>query len=205
MGGSMTRIYRITSTIVAIVLVVIMALSIAFDVNAKTDGNIYGYDNLGICNVSEGNLNIREVPSTDGKLVGKLPAYAACEIISTSGEWSLIESGDVQGYILSEYLLTGKDAWDKALESAKYIATSNTGGLRVRALNNTDCPIVYQMADGESLPIVENTQDDEWIKVKVCGGVYGYVYYEYVDVDYTVDTAITIELSRNRELAKSLK
>ncbi len=167
-----------------------------------SNAGIYGYENLGICNISEGNLNIRDVPSTDGKLVGKFPAYAACEILSTSGEWALIKSGDVQGYVLSEYLLTGDGAWDKALEVVKYIATSNTGGLRVRASNNTDCPVVYQIADGESLIIVDDTQDDYWIKVEVCGGVYGYVCSEYVDVDYGVETAITIEQARIRELAR---
>ena len=198
----MTKVFRITSTIVAVVLVVIMAVSMALDVSAKTNAGIYGYDNLGICNISEGNLNIRDVPSTDGNLVGKFPAYAACEILSTSGEWALIKSGDVQGYVISEYLLTGDEAWDKALEVVKYIATSNAGGLRVRASNNTDSPIVYQMADGESLIIVDNTQDDDWIKVKVCGGVYGYVYSEYVDVDCGVETAITIEQARIRDLAK---
>ena len=48
---------------------------------AKSLGDIYGYENIGICNVSEGNLNIRETADTEGKLVGKFPANAACEIM----------------------------------------------------------------------------------------------------------------------------
>ena len=156
---------------------------------AKSLGDIYGYDNIGICNVSEGNLNIRESASTDGKLVGKFPANAACEILKTEGEWSYIKSGEVEGYVLSEYLITGDDAWDKALELAEYVATSTTGGLRVRVEPNTDCEIIYQLADGEEVPILNNTQEDEWIEVDVDGDT-GYVSSEYVDVDLSLTTDV---------------
>ena len=109
---------------------------------AKSLGDIYGYNNLGICNVSEGNLNIRESASTDGKLAGKFPANAGCEILREEGDWSYIKSGDVEGYVLTEYLLTGQAAWDKAVELAEYVATAKTGGLRVRAEGNTECEII---------------------------------------------------------------
>lgn len=162
---------------------------------AKSLGDIYGYNNIGICSVSEGNLNIRESASTDGKLVGKFPSDAACEIVKTEGEWSYIKSGEVEGYVLSEYLITGQDAWDKALELAEYVATSNTGGLRVRVQPNTDCEIIYQLADGEEVAILDNTQNDDWIKVDVDGDE-GYVSSEYVDVDLSLKTAMTLTEAR---------
>ncbi|MCR5415884.1 MAG: C40 family peptidase [Pseudobutyrivibrio sp.] len=165
---------------------------------AKSLGDIYGYNNLGICNVSEGNLNIRETASSDGSLVGKFPADAACEIISEEGEWSYIKSGEVEGYVNSEYLLTGDEAWDKAVELAEYVATSNTGGLRVRTEPNTDCEIIYQLADGEEVAILDNTQDDDWIKVDVDGDT-GYVSAEYVDVDLSLRTAMTLTEARYGE------
>ncbi len=167
-------------------------------VTAKSLGDMYGFENLGICNVSEGNLNIRESASTDGKLVGKFPANAACEIISTEGEWSYIQSGEVEGYVLSEYLLTGDEAWDKAIELAEYVATSTTGGLRVRVEPNTDCEIIYQLADGEEVAILDGTQDDDWIKVDVDGDE-GYVSAEYVDIDLSLKTAMTLTEARYGE------
>ena len=162
---------------------------------AKSLGEIYGFNNIGICNVSEGNLNIRESASTDGKLVGKFPAEAACEIIDTEGDWSHIKSGEVEGYVLSEYLITGDVAWDKAVELAEYVATSKTGGLRVRAEGNTDSEIIYQLAEGEEIAILENTQDDEWVKVDVDGDE-GYVCAEYIDVDLSLRTAMTLTEAR---------
>ena len=165
---------------------------------AKSLGDIYGYNNLGICNVSEGNLNIRESASTDGKLAGKFPANAGCEIIKEEGEWSYIKSGDVEGYVLTEYLLTGQDAWDKAVELAEYVATAKTGGLRVRAEGNTECEIIYQLAEGEEIAILDNTQDEDWIKVDVDGDE-GYVSAEYVDVDLSLKTAMTLTEARYGE------
>lgn len=167
--------------------------------SAKSLGDIYGYNNLGICNIAEGNINIREQASSDSKLVGQLPANAGCEIVQTVGEWSLIKSGDVEGYVISEYLLTGDAAWDKAVELAEYIATSTTGGLRVRAESNTDCDIIYQLSDGEEVTIIENTQDNEWIKVQICEGVVGYVCAEYVDVDLSLKTAIVPKIVEKRD------
>ena len=165
---------------------------------AKSLGELYGYNNLGICNVSEGNLNIRETASSDGKLVGKFPANAGCEIVSEEGEWSYIKSGEVEGYVMTEYLLTGDEAWDKAVELAEYVATSTTGGLRVRAEGNTDSEIIYMLADGEEIAILDGTQDDEWIKVDVDGDE-GYVSAEYVDVDLSLKTAMTLTEARYGE------
>ena len=162
---------------------------------AKSLGEIYGFNNIGICNVSEGNLNIRESASTDGKLVGKFPAEAACEILDTEGDWSHIKSGEVEGYVLSEYLITGDAAWDKAVELAEYVATAKTGGLRVRAEGNTDSEIIYQLAEGEEIAILEDTQDDEWVKVDVDGDE-GYVCAEYIDVDLSLRTAMTLTEAR---------
>ncbi len=193
---------EIRSIIISFTLVFMAGILQPVDVLAKSTGDIYGYKNLGLCNVSEGNLNIREEASSEAKLTGKFPAHAGCEILSNIGEWSYIKSGDVEGYILTEYLITGDEAWDKAVEYARYIVTAKTGGLRVRAEGNTDSTIIYQLLEGESLNIVENTEGDEWIKVKVCGGVYGYVNSEYVDVDYTLETAIPYERANSRDSIK---
>lgn len=162
---------------------------------AKSLGDIYGYKNLGICNVSEGNLNIRESASKDAKLVGKFPANAGCEILDSDGEWTHIKSGEVEGYVSSEYLITGTDAWDRAVELAEYVATAKTGGLRVRAAGNTESEIIYQLANGEEIAILDNTQEQDWIKVDVDGDE-GYVSAEYVDVDLSLKTAMTLTEAR---------
>ena len=82
----------------------------------------WGYTNLGIADVSD-NLNIRASAAEDGRLVGKLPKDAACEVIETDDTWAHIRSGSVDGYVSRDYLLTGVLAKFKAEELATTGAT----------------------------------------------------------------------------------
>ena len=82
-----------------------------------------GYTNIAISKV-EDNLNIRDVAGTDGKLVGKMRNDSACDVIGIEGEWAHIVSGEVEGYVKAEYLITGQEAVDKALELANAIAAN---------------------------------------------------------------------------------
>ena len=61
----------------------------------------WGYQNLGIAHV-DNNLNIRQEPSENAKLVGKLTKDAACEVLSTENGWAHIKSGKVEGYCNTE-------------------------------------------------------------------------------------------------------
>ena len=72
--------------------------------------SVFGYTNLGIAVVDSGNLNVREAPGTDAALVGKMPNHAACEVLGVDGEWTQIQSGEVTGYVKTEYLVTGNEA-----------------------------------------------------------------------------------------------
>ena len=55
-------------------------------------------------------LYVRSEPTTDSEWVGKLyPDYAA-KITGPVGEWTAVESGDVTGYVKTEYILTGAEA-----------------------------------------------------------------------------------------------
>ena len=80
----------------------------------------YGYTNMGIAILSEGgNLNVREEPSTDGHIVGKLPDKGGCEVLSIEDGWAKISSGKVEGYVSTEFLKTGEEAVALANELAQ--------------------------------------------------------------------------------------
>ena len=64
-------------------------------------------------------LYIRSEPTTESEWVGKLyPDYAA-KIIGPVGEWTKVQSGNVTGYVYSEYITVGNEAQKKAEEAAK--------------------------------------------------------------------------------------
>lgn len=149
---------------------------------------IYGYQNLGIA-VVDGNLNVREAASTDASVVGKMPNKAACEILGTEGEWTKITSGEVSGYVKSEYLVTGDEAAALAEEVVETVAKVTTTTLYVREEPNTDCSIMTAMPIGEELEVLE--QLDGWVKVNVDSDE-GYVSADYVEISTELPTAMTM-------------
>lgn len=148
----------------------------------------WGYTNLGIANV-DNNLNIRAVAAEDGRLVGKLPKDAACEIIDSDGTWAHIKSGNVEGYASCDYLITGVAAKHRAEELVSTIATVTTDTLKVRAEANTDSEVITMVPNGEQLEVVES--EGEWVKVYLDDQEV-YVYADYVEVDAKLNTAITM-------------
>lgn len=148
----------------------------------------WGYTNLGIANV-DNNLNIRAIPAEDGKLVGKLPKNAACEILDSDGTWAHIKSGNVEGYVSCEFLWTGVQAKQKAEELVATIATVTTDTLKVRAEANTESEVITMVPNGEQLEVVES--EGGWVKVYLDDEEV-YVAAEYVEVDAKLNTAITM-------------
>lgn len=159
------------------------------EIAEKAKGALWGYTNLGIANVESGNLNVRATASTDGKMVGKLPKDAACEVIRTQDGWAYIKSGEVEGYVNLDYLLTGPEAKIRANELAIAVARSNADGVRVRDNPSTDSAILTQVPEGEELEFVEAL--GEWIKVSI-DGEDGYVSAQYVTVEEKLETAVTM-------------
>lgn len=150
--------------------------------------NSFGYTNLGVANV-DGNLNVRKAASTEADIVGKMPNNAGCEIIGVEGEWTQIRSGKVEGYVKSEYLLSGEAALVRAEEVKQTIATVNTMTLYVREQPNTDCSIITSMPEGEELEVLETL--DGWVKINVDSDE-GYVCSDYVDISTELPKAMTM-------------
>lgn len=153
-------------------------------------GACWGYTNIGIADVESGNLNVRESPTTDSKLVGKMPKNSACEVLETTEDgWAHISSGEVNGYVSLDYLLTGPDAIVKAGEIVRTVAIVNVDGLNVRDQASADSAVLTQVPKGEELEYVETLEG--WIGVSI-DGASAYVSAEYVTVTDKLDTAVTM-------------
>ncbi len=160
---------------------------------ALENQEICGYKNLGICQVESGNLNVRESASTDSKMVGKMPNNAACEILSTEGEWYYITSGEITGYVKAEYIVTGDSAKAIAETLIRTVAISLTDSLNVRTEPNTDSSIMTTVSTGEELEFVEML--DGWVKVAIDSDE-GYVSADYVEVKDVLPRALTMTEAR---------
>ena len=89
------------------------------------------YENLAVSRVGddEGYVNIRTDANTDSEVVGKIYNNCAATIEETvsgeDGDWYKIKSGSVEGYIKSDYFVTGDEALDK-----EFIAAADKAGFK---------------------------------------------------------------------------
>lgn len=149
----------------------------------------WGYTNLGIAHV-DNNLNVREKPSEDSKLVGKLTKDAACEILEINNGWAHIKSGKVDGYCKAEFLYTGEDAVKRGKEVASMVAVVSTETLKVREEPSTDSIVITLIPDGEELEVTD-VMDNGWIKFNL-DDEDAYVSGEFVNVEERLEKAVTI-------------
>ncbi len=153
------------------------------------DPSVYGYTNLGIVRVSEGNVNIRKAADSSAAIVGKASDGDAVEITGQEGDFFAITSGQVTGYIKSDYVLTGADALSAAADSVETMATVTGDGVNVRAGASTDSEILGNVAKGTALGYLGD--EGSFIKVDFAGQD-GYISSDFVSVSDTLPTASTL-------------
>lgn len=59
---------------------------------------------VGIVKIDDGYLNVRDLPSTSGKVIGKLQNNEKVKIEDYDGEWFLITSGNIHGYVFAQFI-----------------------------------------------------------------------------------------------------
>ena len=154
------------------------------------------YDRPGVSNVSN-YLNIRAGAEENEKIIGKLPSYAGCEILEDANGWYKISSGGITGYVKSDYILTGDEAKQAAMNHAELMAIVHADRLNARTEPSTDAKIWTQISENERYHVAE--QLDGWVKIEFDESGEGdgddeisaaYVSSEFVEVRYALSEAI---------------
>lgn len=154
------------------------------------------FDTTAIAQVDE-YVNIRDHASTDeGEVLGKLYNNSAAKILAKEGDWYLISSGSVTGYVKSDYFVTGQAAEELAKEVGQQKATVKTTTLMVRSDSNQDSEVLAMVGDSQQLNVVEDNGD--WVKVTVDDDVEGYVAKDYVECETVFTEAESIEEEQAR-------
>lgn len=166
------------------------------------------YANLGV-SIADNYVNVRSEPSTESEVVGKLYRGCAADILEyLEGDWVKIESGDVKGYIASNYLAIGKEAESMVEEYATKYITVATQTLNVREEQSTECSILTQIPEGQEYLVKK--EYDEWVEIllgtdeETNEDFTGYVSKEFVQVDVEFKYAISIE-EENRRIQEQLE
>lgn len=122
-------------------------------------------------------VNVRDIPSEEGEILGKLYNNSVGTFISEENGWYQITSGSVTGYVKGEYCVTGEEAVAIAKEVGTHLATVNTQTLFVRTEPSLDAAKLGMVPEAEELLVLDET--DDWVQVDVEEGV-GWVSKDYV-------------------------
>ena len=160
------------------------------ETQAQTPAQTSIYDTLAMSQV-EDYVNVRALPNTDAEIVGKIYNNCAATIIGTEGDWYKIKSGNVEGYINSQYFVTGEQAKAIATQCGFVNATVKTETLNVRESQNTDSRVLTQLPEGETYDVIQ--YGDGWVYLSVDGDIQGWVSMEFVDIDVKYNTALTLQ------------
>ncbi len=118
------------------------------------------FDNKCIANVEE-TLNIRSNPSAEAEFVGQMNNGAIAIVEGTEGEWTKIKSGDVEGYVLTEYVLTGASAEEFAKNYVTLCGTVLEDGVNIRAEKSTEAEILVVMDKDDTITVLEQPEQEE--------------------------------------------
>lgn len=155
------------------------------------------FKNLVIADVNN-YVNVRNMPSEEGEIVGKLYDDSVGTFISEENGWYQIQSGSVTGYVKGEFCVTGDEAVELAKQVGTRIAKVTTTTLKVRTEPSLDAPVLGLVPIDDELVVTDET--DEWVKVDVEEGI-GWVSKEYV----TLHTEFVQAESKEEEEARLAK
>lgn len=152
------------------------------------------YADLALANVTH-YVNVRTEPNTSSTIVGKIYHGAVAQILETTdgedGEWFRIVSGNVEGYIKSEFFLYGAAAEDAIEDYVTRYAVVEVDRLNVRKEADVESGRIGYVDRGEKVEILENLGD--WMKVQYTETKTGYVAAQYVTVKEEFIYAKTLE------------
>lgn len=120
------------------------------------------FDDRCIANV-EDTLNIRQSPDSESEFVGSMEPGAIAIVEGTEGEWTKIKSGDVEGYVLTQYILTGSVAEAFAKDYVILHGTVLEDGVNVRADKSTNADIVTILDKDAVVTVLEDPTTEEEI------------------------------------------
>ena len=154
---------------------------------AEKQAVVDAYGNIGIVHVS-GYLNVRKTPESGGDIIGKMQENSVCTILDEQDGWYHIQSGEVEGYISSEYVLSGDEAKAEALEQVSLRAVITADSLNIRTSPEIkDDNVVGQALEGERYQVIG--QGDGWIQISS-----GYISADYAEVKLSLNEAVKMDL-----------
>ena len=149
-------------------------------------------DSVGYIQCEEGYVNIRNSASIDGEVVGKIYNNGQVFVQDYLDGWMQIRSGNVEGFIKSDFVAVEGDAVAAISQQAAYkTAYVWPEVLIVRAEPREDSREIDRLYAGQEIEVVG--KEGNWAKVCITLDSYGYVNEYYIDYRTYYGTAESLE------------
>ncbi len=132
---------------------------------------------------------VRAEASSDAEILGKVYAGGGGEVLEKAGEWTKVTSGNVEGYVFSEYIWTGDEAVANLPTYGTAYGTITTTDLRIRDAAGLNSDVLGYLDINAEVEIVE--EGEEWHKIKY-EGEDAYISAEYVTIRYEYAPGVTM-------------
>ncbi len=164
--------------------------------NGTTSGTLTTSSSGQVINVSS-ELRVRQSPSTSSAIIGSLKNGEKFDIISKSGDWYNIKTGNIIGFISGEYVKEITSTGTTESTSSNSTSTSSikngtvinvSSNLRVRTSANATSEVLGYLLNGTKVKV--QGEESGWYKIDYNGKT-GYVSKEYIQIDGSTTTPVT--------------
>lgn len=145
-------------------------------------------------------LNVRAEADADSERVGVLYKDTGGKVLEQKDGWSKIESGELVGWAMDDYLVFGDEVKQRADESGNMVATISTDSLRVREEPNSLATILGYVSNDDVLTVAA-MGDNGWVEITY-NDTTGYINGDYLTVEPMLASGDTVEAIQEKEEAK---
>ena len=159
-------------------------IAIAQSVQAEATEDEKSYFQLGYVMLTDGVLDVHEMPSYESAVTNALNACDQVEILENSEGWYKVHCGDVIGYVPAAKITIHREDADYAAmhyENYKRATVQTEGSVRLRAEASTDSDVIDEFEPGTEVIVLWGEGD--FIRV---------AYGEDYDEGYIINTALEL-------------
>ena len=147
---------------------------------------------------------VREENRTNATALGKMFRGAIGTVLSEEGDWYLVQSGSITGYVLKRHLLTGEEAAEGIVNAYTTRATILEDNVALRLGPDKNSESIGILPKDEVLEVIATT--DQWVEVllhdtELTEDLTGFVFLPCVSLETTCKTALTDEEISEQEKA----
>jgi N-acetylmuramoyl-L-alanine amidase len=155
--------------------------------------------------ITASSLNVRDTPSLQGKVLGKLANGTKVNVISLQSGWVEIEFNKQKAWVSSEYVklqtTTGEsqennsNSSDSNTEIAGIVGTVTATSLNVRNTGSLSGQVIGNVKKGETYSLLEEVNN--WVKIELKSGKSGWIAGWYLEksIPKKKDSSTTVKNS----------